>query len=256
MASPPIVVITGASRGIGEATARRLDQQGFRVYAGVRHLEDGDRLRRNASERLIPLQLDITDEEHIRRAVEVVAQASGAEGLAGLVNNAGISIPAPLEFIPLNDFRHQLEVNVTGQLAVTQAFLPLLRQSRGRLVNVSSIGGRQVSIPFNGPYHASKFALEALSESLRMELAPFGIQVITIEPSLIATPMWETALALHDDIMKRMPPQTQELYGAALRQARVSVAHVSRNGGSPEKVAKVIFDALTSHRPKTRYSVS
>ncbi|HLG75841.1 MAG TPA: SDR family oxidoreductase [Ktedonobacteraceae bacterium] len=256
MSASPVVLITGASRGIGAATALRLDQQGFRVYAGIRHPADGDALRRKASAQLTPVQLDITNEEQIRQAAELVAQAAGIEGLAGLVNNAGISVPAPLEFLPLEEFRYQLEVNVTGQLAVTQAFLPLIREARGRIINVSSIGGRQVSIPFNGPYHASKFALEALSETLRMELSPFGVQVITIEPSLIATPMWSTALAKNDEIMQRLPSQAQQWYGSALQQARAGVANIGRHGAAPEKVAKVIAEALTTQRPRSRYSVS
>ncbi|MEX0791398.1 MAG: SDR family NAD(P)-dependent oxidoreductase, partial [Actinomycetota bacterium] len=167
------VVITGASTGIGRATAPRLAAIGFRVFAGVRKQADADSLKQEAPA-VTPLILDVTDEHSIAEAATAVKAAVGANGLAGLVNNAGITVPGPLEFLPAEDLRRQFEVNVIGPIAVTQAFMPLLRAGKGRIVNVGSIGGR-VSTPFLGAYSASKFAIEAISDALRVELRPWGI---------------------------------------------------------------------------------
>ena len=167
------VVITGASTGIGRACALDLDGRGFRVFAGVRKDEDGERLR---SERpsIEPLRIDVTDAGEIAAARDRVSEEVGTAGLAGLVNNAGIAVPGPLEHLPIDEFRRQMEVNLVGQVAVTQAFLPLLRTARGRVVNIGSIGGR-VALPMLGPYAASKHAMEGISDSLRRELRPWGI---------------------------------------------------------------------------------
>jgi NAD(P)-dependent dehydrogenase (short-subunit alcohol dehydrogenase family) len=170
------VVITGASTGIGRATARYLAERGFRVFAGVRRDQDAEVLRQEGAGRVTPLRLDVTDRGSIENAAREAEAALAGEGLQGLVNNAGIGIGAPLEFVELDELRRQLEVNVIGAVAVTQAFLPLLRRCRGRIVNVGSIGGR-IAQPMLGPYNASKFALEALSDSLRMELGAWGIHV-------------------------------------------------------------------------------
>src|SRR5574341_29762 len=181
---PDGIVITGASTGIGEACALYLDELGYRVFAGVRRPSDGETLKAKASARLTPVVMDVTDVASIDRAVETVKQAVGSVGLAGLVNNAGIGVGGPLEVVPLADLRKQFEVNVIGQVAVTQAFLPLLRQGRGRIVNMGSIAGRVV-MPFMGPYSASKFALEALTDAMRLEFQPWGIQVSIVEPGAI-----------------------------------------------------------------------
>ncbi|MDP3209060.1 MAG: SDR family NAD(P)-dependent oxidoreductase, partial [Rhodoglobus sp.] len=181
------VLVTGASTGIGRATALLLHERGFTVYAGVRRPEDGASLRAAASDRLVPLIIDVTDPEAIAAAAGEITRAGVA--LVGLVNNAGIAAAAPLEFVPLADFRHQLEVNVVGQLAVTQAMLPLLREDRGRIVNITSVAGLFAG-PMLGPYHASKWALEAMTDTMRMELAPWGIRVSAVEPGQIATPIW------------------------------------------------------------------
>jgi NAD(P)-dependent dehydrogenase (short-subunit alcohol dehydrogenase family) len=170
------VVVTGASTGIGAACALRLDHLGFQVFAGVRRKEDAQALQAKASPQLMPIFLDVTDLDSITAAMHKVAITVGNSGLIGLVNNAGIAVGAPLEFIPITEFRKQLEVNVTGQLAVTQAFLPLLRLAKGRIVNMGSITGRSAT-PFLGAYSASKFALEALTDALRLELRPWGIWV-------------------------------------------------------------------------------
>jgi NAD(P)-dependent dehydrogenase (short-subunit alcohol dehydrogenase family) len=188
--SPPrgAVVITGASTGIGRACTLLLDALGFQVFAGVRKAEDGESLRRATSARLTPVFIDVTDEQSIAAAAKSVSQEVGDAGLVELVNNAGIAIPGPLEYLTLEELRRQLEINLVGQFAVTQAFLPLLRKTRGRIVNVSSLAGK-LTTPFNGAYSAAKHGMEAFSDSLRMELAPWGIHVSVVEPGTIATAM-------------------------------------------------------------------
>jgi NAD(P)-dependent dehydrogenase (short-subunit alcohol dehydrogenase family) len=246
------VVITGASTGIGEACAFHLDALGFRVFAGVRDPADGERLTRAASDRLVPVHLDVTDAVSVKAAAETVVHALGDAPLSGLVNNAGIAVASPLEFVPLDALRSQLEVNVIGQVAVTQAFLPSLRRSRGRIVNMGSVSGRFAS-PFMGPYSASKFALEALSDSLRLELRPWGIHVSILEPGVIATPIWRKSLLAADELATGMPEEAHTLYGRAIEAIRQRVESI---GGVPaERVARVVAHALTARRPRTRYVV-
>src|SRR3954454_15027530 len=213
MDSDGAVLITGASTGIGEATALQLQKAGFRVFAGVRKPEDGDRLRAAGVTVIQPL--DVTKQDDIDAALETVAQALNGSPLRGIVNNAGIGIGGPLEALDLDDFRRTLEVNTTGQLAVTKAFLPLLRKSKGRIVNMSSIGGR-VSQPFAGPYIASKFALEGITDVLRVELLEWHIDVIAIEPGTIATPIWEKSSREADDVLEKLTPEQRDLYGKRL----------------------------------------
>ncbi|HEV2125399.1 MAG TPA: SDR family NAD(P)-dependent oxidoreductase, partial [Chloroflexota bacterium] len=243
------VVITGASTGIGHACALHLDALGFRVFAGVRREADGDSLRRQASDRLTPLILDVTDEATIEAASEHVHQAMGDAGVSGLVNNAGIAIGGPLELIQLDDLRRQLEVNVIGQVAVTQAFLPLLRHGRGRIVNMGSISGR-VAGPFVGPYAASKFAMEALTDSLRLELRPWGVHVAIVEPGVIATPIWEKSLSTAQDMLERLPAERRQrletLYGSAMDRMRLATQGMSTRGVSPVAVARAVEHALVS----------
>jgi len=247
------VVVTGASKGIGQASAIRLAKAGYIVFAGVRKPEDGEALRReNAAIR--PLLIDVTDEAQIASASATVRNQVAGNGLYGLVNNAGIAVAAPLEFLPIEDFRKQMEVNLVGQLAVTQAFLPCLRQARGRIINVSSIGGR-IAGPLMGAYHASKFALEGLSDSLRMQLAPWGIEVIVIEPGAIATPIWETGTQTADALIARMNPQVNALYGQQIAGGRIWAAESAKNGAPPDQVAQTIEQALRATRPQTRYTV-
>src|SRR3972149_6942761 len=197
------VVVTGASTGIGRACVQRLDTMGFRVFGGVRREVDGESLKSETSDRVTPILIDVTDSVSIASAAEVVAAAVGEAGLAGLVNNAGIPVPGPLEFLPLEDIRRQLEVNVIDQIAVTQAFLPLLRKGRGRIVNVGSIAGK-FATPFLGPYTASKHAMEGLSDALRQELRPWGIHVALVEPGSIATPIWQKGQANANEIEQRL----------------------------------------------------
>ncbi|MGF1470745.1 MAG: SDR family NAD(P)-dependent oxidoreductase [Rubrobacteraceae bacterium] len=248
------VLVTGASKGIGRATALRLDLLGWRVFAGVRNETAAEDLKRQASGKLVPVRLDVADEGTISAAKEEISGRVGEGGLEGLVNNAGIAVAAPLEFIPMDAFREQMEVNLTGQLAVTQEFLPLLRRAEGRIVNLSSIGGR-LSTPMIGPYHASKFGLEALSDALRVELRPWGIEVILIEPGAIATPIWEVSSAAADRLLDRMPSRVHELYGRQIAAAKANAARTGSGGAPPETVARTIEKALTARRPKTRYLV-
>jgi NAD(P)-dependent dehydrogenase (short-subunit alcohol dehydrogenase family) len=248
------VVITGASTGIGRACALHLDSLGLEVFAGVRKAEDGEQLAAEGSERLQPLLVDVTDAGQVEAAARQVGEAVGDRGLAGLVNNAGIAVSAPLEFIPIDELRRQLEVNVIGQVAITQALLGLLRRGKGRVVNIGSIGGR-VALPFVGPYAASKFALEALTDSLRRELRASGIEVSIVRPGGIATPIWDRGLDAADRIREKLPPEGESLYGSALDATRSAAADIGRNGLPPEAVAKVVEHALTARRPKTRYLV-
>jgi NAD(P)-dependent dehydrogenase (short-subunit alcohol dehydrogenase family) len=248
------VVITGASMGIGEACALRLDARGLRVFAGVRRTEDGAELRQKASDRLTPILLDVTDADAIGAAAQTVAGAVGEAGLAGLVNNAGIAVAGPLEFLPVAELRRQLEVNVIGQITVTQAFLPLLRLGHGRIVNVGSVSGR-IATPFVGPYSASKFAMEALTDTLRIELRPWGLHVAIVEPSGIATPIWERSLAAADRLIENMPRQALDYYGPVIPAVRASAARSGQSGTPPDEVAKAVEHALTAARPKTRYIV-
>jgi NAD(P)-dependent dehydrogenase (short-subunit alcohol dehydrogenase family) len=248
------VVITGASTGIGEACALRLDKTGFYVFAGVRKPEDGERLKSQASGRLVPLIIDVTDAATIEAAAHTVSDTAGEGGLAGLVNNAGVSVPGPLEFLPIDELRRQLEVNVIGQIAVTQAFLPLIRKRRGRIVNMGSIGGRMATA-FLGPYNASKFAMEALTDALRQELRPWGIHVSIVEPGSIATPIWEKGQAYGDHLEQNLPAQAMALYGTSVAALRKAAVELEKRGIPPDEVAKFVEHALTARTPKTRYVV-
>jgi NAD(P)-dependent dehydrogenase (short-subunit alcohol dehydrogenase family) len=248
----PAVLVTGASTGIGRATALRLHSRGFTVFAGVRKAEDGAALQAAASDRLVPLIIDVTKAATITKAASAIAK-SGIP-LVGLVNNAGIAAAAPLEFVPIDELRNQLEVNVVGQIAVTQAMIPMLRAAQGRIVNITSIGGL-IAGPMLGPYHASKYALEALTDTLRIELSPWGIQVAAVEPGQIATPIWSSAASRADRMLESMPAEAAELYGRGMAGARASAKNAEASGASPEKVADAVEHALTAKRPKTRYLV-
>ena len=254
MASERGVVITGTSTGIGAACALHLDKLGFCVFAGVRKDADGDALKQKSSGRLTPVCIDVTDAATIASAAKTVTAAVGEAGLTGLVNNAGIAVAGPLEFLPIDDVRQQLEVNVTGQLAVTQAFLPLLRLARERIVNIGSANGR-VAIPFVGLYSASKFAMEGLTDAMRMELKPWGIEVSIIEAGGIATPIWQKSTAAADEMIRNLPERAHELYGAAIPAFRKAAAREAQKAISPDIVAQAVTHALVSKKPGTRYSV-
>lgn len=250
----PRALVTGASKGIGRSIALNLDRQGWTVFAGVRRPEDGDALCKDGSNRLQPLILDITKADQIAQAAKTIAQAVGEAGLDALVNNAGIALAAPLEFIPIPVFREQIEVNLTGHLAVTQAMLPFVRKAKGRIINISSIGGR-IAGPMLGPYHASKFAIEGLSDSLRAELSPWDIKVVSIEPGAIATPIWETATAAADKLEAGMPEQGRAYYSKQIARTRKGSAKAATEGIHPDRVAEVVDKALKTPNPRNRYTV-
>ncbi len=245
-------LVTGASSGIGRATVRRLDAAGWKVFAGVRKEEDAEALRAESSERLEPLMLDVLDAD----AIAAAGERLGAEpdGLDGLVDNAGTAVAGPLEALPIEDFRRQLELNLTAQLAVAQAMLPAIRTARGRVVLISSMGGR-VALPLTGAYHASKFGLEGLGDSLRQELAPWGIKVVLVEPGSIDTPIWSSGEEDADRIFDKASPRLRELYGGAVERYRQVVKDTAERGVPPEKVAARIEHALTTSRPRARYLV-
>lgn len=231
-------LVTGASSGIGAACARRLVASGWRVFAGVRRKGDAPRGTQE-------VLLDVTDEAGIRAASQQI------EALDALVNNAGIAIAMPLEFVPLDELRRQLDVNVVGQVAVTQAFLPHLRRSRGRVVFVGSIAGRS-ALPFLGAYAASKHALEAIADSLRIELQPFGIAVSLVEPGTIRTPIWEKSAAVADSLANGAPQELRTLYGQRIAAFRRVAARRGAGGADADAVARAVEEALTRGRPRTR----
>jgi NAD(P)-dependent dehydrogenase (short-subunit alcohol dehydrogenase family) len=234
------VLITGASSGIGAACAERLARSGWRVLAGVRH--EGD-----APEGTEELLLDVTDDAQIQAASESVGE------LHGLVNNAGIALAGPLEFVPLDEFRKQLEVNIIGQVAVTQAFLPALRRGRGRVIFIGSISGKS-ALPFLAPYSASKHALEAIADSLRVELAPWGIGVTIVEPGTVKTPIWTRSAARADELLDAMDgrERLEKLYGQRISRFRRIALARGQSGAPPESVAEAVEEALTASRPPTR----
>ena len=248
------VVVTGASTGIGAACALDCAGRGMTVFAGVRDPRAGEALAAKGGPSLIPVTLDVTDEPSIARSVEAVQLVLGEKGLGGLVNNAGIVVGSPLEVIPLSHLRKQLEVNVIGQIAVTQAFLPLLRRGRGRIVNMGSIAGRG-TIPLLGPYSASKYALEALTDALRMELQPWGIQVSIIEPGAIATPIWEKSAKEAEGLEASVSAEAKALYGEAVIRIREAIAQAAQRAIAPDAVVRAVHHALTASRPRTRYLV-
>jgi NAD(P)-dependent dehydrogenase (short-subunit alcohol dehydrogenase family) len=220
------------------------------VFASVRRLDDAAGIS-GAS----PVILDVESADSIRAAADQVAASLGGGALLGLVNNAGIAVAGPLEFLEMRDLRRQFEVNVFGQVAVTQAFLPLLRRGKdGRIVNMSSISGR-ITAPLLGPYSMSKFALEAFSDALRRELAPFGLSVSVVEPGAIKTPIWGKGAGSFEERGERMPALARELYGSRIDALRNRAEEMGARGAAPEKVAEAVHHALTARRPKTRYLV-
>jgi NAD(P)-dependent dehydrogenase (short-subunit alcohol dehydrogenase family) len=256
----PFALLTGASTGIGRATSLRLAKAGWTVFAGVRDPAAGERLVADcpAAGRLIPLALDVTDPDQIARAAEAVEEETGqpdrpATGrLDALVNNAGIGVGGPLELVALEDLRRQFEVNVFGQVAITQAMLPALRRAAGRIVLVSSIGGR-VAMPFTAPYAASKHAIEAIGDTLRVELRRSNVQVAIIEMASVATPIWDKAQADADRVT--IPPDLQAEYGQVPAAMEKVLNDAAARGIPPEQVAEVIERALTERRMKARYLV-
>ena len=265
------VLVTGASTGIGRATLDTLVARGARVWVGVRRQEDAATLEAAHPGRVTALRFDVTDEAAVTRAGE---QVCAAGPLHGLVNNAGVALPAPLEFMPLAEFRRQLEVNLVGQLAVTQAVLPALRAAADarvqaapdgasgdpdpppapRIVMIGSIGDR-IAGPMIGAYHAAKFGLAGLTGSLRAELGPAGIGVILVEPGAIATPIWSRGTTAGDQLLQQLPAEAIRRYGTQIEAARKMAARAVRTGLPPEAVAEVIAGVLAARRPRPRYLV-
>jgi NAD(P)-dependent dehydrogenase (short-subunit alcohol dehydrogenase family) len=248
------VLVTGASSGIGRATALRLAARGYHVYAGVRKPADGTVLAQAAAGELTPLLLDVTDVAQIAAAVQGIEAHTGEAGLAGLVNNAGIGTFGPLELIAIEQFRRQLDVNVTGQLAMTQAVLPMLRRARGRIVMIGSIGTR-FTPPFIGPLAASKSALVTLSIALRQELAPFDVRVVLVEPGSIRSEAAGKLDADAQQVLSQASPDCKTLYQDAFLHLTGFFSALHHNGSPPDEVARTIERALTVRRPRTRYLV-
>lgn len=243
------ILITGTSTGIGYDAARILIEKGYRVFGSVRRTADGDRVQSELGDFFVPLVFDVTDADAIAQAASAVRDTLRGDTLSGLVNNAGIAVAGPLEHIDIDRFRHQLEVNVVGVVAVTQAFLPLMTRPGGRIVNISSVSGR-IAFPFFGPYAASKFALEALSESWRRELMIRGIDVIVIGPGSVKTPIWEKAA--ESDVAEKF---AGTIYQNSIDRLGRTVERSAAGGMPVEMVSQKIYEALTINRPKTRYAL-
>jgi NAD(P)-dependent dehydrogenase (short-subunit alcohol dehydrogenase family) len=242
----PTVLVTGASRGIGAATVARLARAGWDVVGSVRDEAGADALRAHG---VTPVRLDVTD------AVQLAALAETLpERVDALVNNAGIVLAGPVEGLELEALRHQLEVNVVGQVAVTQALLPRLRASGGRIVFVSSVSGR-VSSPLLGAYNASKFALEGLADALRVELRPWQIPVTLVEPGSVDTDIWRGAEATVDETAAAMRPEHRDLYATHTTTFRKMIPHIRRGAADADRIAATIEKALTAQRPRARYVV-
>ena len=249
------VVVTGASTGIGRATALLLDREGYRVFAGVRKQADAESLEEAGSERLTPITIDVTEGRSIDSATREIERAVGSEGLVGLVNNAGVGGGGgPIEHMDLDDLRGTLEVNLLGQVAVTQAFLPQIRQTKGTIVFVASIGGR-VASPFMSPYNVSKFGVEALGESLRHELRPWGIDVVIVEPGSIDTEIWGKGAKVAEERVAGLSPPARRLYGKQLGRFGELLRETASRGIKPDRVAQVIDRAIRSQNPRHRYLV-
>ncbi len=248
------VVVTGVSTGIGWAITKTLTQHGIQVFGSVRKAVDAERLSTEFGTAFTPLLFDVTDEAAVHEAAQKVRELLNGQTLFGLVNNAGVAVPGPLLHLPIAELRNQLEINVTGQVIVTQAFAPLLGADRslqgkpGRIVNISSVSGK-MAMPFVGPYAMSKHALEAFSESLRRELMLFGIDVIIIGPGAIVTPIWDKAMELD------ITPFLQTDYGKVLGKFRDFMVQRGKAGLPVEQMGKLVLYVLTTPKPKVRYSI-
>jgi len=253
-ASPEIqelAIVTGASTGIGAATARELARRGFHVLAGVRRGRDADAIRGPGIE---PLIIDITNQEHIRALATRVQEDPQGRAVRALVNNAGIGVNVPVEAYAIDEWRRLFEVNLFGHVAVTQALLPALIDSLGRVVNISSVGGK-VAMATYGPYAATKFAFEAVSDSLRRELAPLGVRVVVIEPGAVVTEMLGRASATAHEQASAMTPEQSERYGGLVHAVAAQAASAAKSGLPADAAAKVIAKAVTARKPRTRYTV-
>ncbi|MDF2259360.1 SDR family oxidoreductase [Streptantibioticus ferralitis] len=243
------VVVTGASTGIGAASARELARRGFHVLAGVRRDRDADALRAPGVE---PVILDITQPDHIAELAARVGSQTGA--LRALVNNAGISVNAPVEALPLDEWRRLFEVNLFGHVAVTQALLPALLRHSGRVVNISSVGGK-IAMATYGPYASTKFALEAVSDALRRELTPLGVRLVVVEPGGISTEMADRGIATTSRLAETMSPEQRDRYGPLVQAVTAQTTAFTTSGKSADDAAQVIAKAVTARKPRTRYTI-
>lgn len=245
------VLISGVSSGIGLCCAVHLADKGYRVFAGYRNPADAERLAATHPA-IIPVPLELTSQTSIENALSTITEQLNGASLHGLVNNAGVVISGPLEFVSLADWRHQLEVNLMGPVALTQLCLPLLRQSRGRIINIGSVSGI-MTLPFLSPYSVSKLGLAAISDALRVELNPWGIQVALIEPGNINTPIWEKSLQTAKTAECHYPPDYAHLYGQAMDKVKAFSQKAAAKSIAAEVVAKAVYHALTAPHAKTRY---
>jgi NAD(P)-dependent dehydrogenase (short-subunit alcohol dehydrogenase family) len=252
----PSVIITGASTGIGSASAHYLAERGYQVFAGVRKPTDAEHLlAQDKSGSITPIFIDVTDSAMIAEAAQHVQEIVGQRGVNGLINNAGIAVMSPLEIIPLEDLRKQIEVNLIGQVAVTQAFLPMLRQAKGRIINMSSISGT-VAFPLMGAYAASKWGLEAVTDALRQEVYPWGIRVISLQPGTIQTPIWEKGIHDATQRLVRFSAEGYALYQAPIQVMQARFEYSDRTGLPVEKISALIYHILTVKNPRTRYLIA
>mgnify|MGYP005725355329 CR=1 FL=1 len=245
------IVITGASSGIGKACALYLDRLGFKVFAGVRKQTDGDALKQEASDRLTPVTIDVTNSESIIAAAGVVEKETSGE-VFGLINNAGIGRSGVLEVLPVTEIRRVMEINVIGLMAVTQAFIPMLRKAKGRIINVGSVSGF-LAFPAASAYSASKFAVRAITDSLRLELKPFSISVILVAPGAIETPIWEKGKAFREGMRQTVKPEIAELYAPLKKFGDKLYREIKKIPA--DEVAKAVAHAFTATKPKYWYMV-
>lgn len=247
------ILVTGCSSGIGFATAKKFLDHGWRVFGSVRNENVAQDLANSLGENFFPLIFDVTDYKNANRAKAQLTSVVGESGLDCLVNNAGTAVSGPLLHVDLNEFRHQFDVNVFGLLKVTQLFAPLLKENKkiqknpGRIINISSMSGL-IARPFLGPYSASKFALESMTDTMRRELMVFGIQVIAIEPGPIQTPIWKKAIDRHHEYQNTV-------YGPVMEHFNEEIAEIERSALPVENVAKLIYKTVHSRHPKTRYRI-
>jgi NAD(P)-dependent dehydrogenase (short-subunit alcohol dehydrogenase family) len=246
-----IVIITGASSGIGEATARELARRGFHVLAGIRRDQDADAIRGLNIE---PLILDITNPDHIRALADRVHGDPQGRAVRALMNNAGMGVNAPVEVFAIDEWRRLFEVNFFGHIAVTQTLLPALIRSKGRVINISSVGGK-IAMATYGPYASTKFALEAVSDSLRREIAPLGVHVVVVEPAAVRTKIGDRAIARAREVASTMTPEQSERYGRLVEAVTAQAASAMESGLSADAAAKVIAQAVTARKPRTRYTI-
>lgn len=246
-----LAIVTGASSGIGKATAERLSADGFHVLAGVRKQADAQKI---AAPRIEPVILDVTNDDHITAIVNRVAQDPEKRPLRALVNNAGVAVNAPIEVLSLDDWRYQFDVSVFGQIALTRALLPALLASRGRIVNITSVGGR-VAMANYGAYSAAKFAMEAVTDSLRREVGAFGVTVVKVTPGAVSTNLTESGLATAARIADTMTPDQHKRYDELGKAFTAQAEGFARDGVTPEHAAGVISRAVAARKPKTRYTI-